>query len=438
MPSSSDVASVAPYVRDEIIVASEHAPLVAGLIGVDPVPEPNALLGLTRFRLAEPNENLRVIGGFLSAAMVTPADLDRFGAAPTDPVEGILRGVRAYCAATYRNWVPTVGKNRTLDHVTFGTGAISHGGGGAPTPVRGSGGGGVQPDGAISHGGGGAPRAARGSGLVPRAAGPGQGVRVGVVDTRLFPVPYLAGAWAGGWGEVFAADVIPVYRGGHGTFVSGLIMSQAPGAIVQLDHVLDDNSASAPAWEVAEAIVRAGRSGVEVLNLSLVGYTDDGHPPLVLSAAIDRLDPDVVVVAAAGNHGAVRGHRSEAGWPAALDDVVAVGALDRTGNRASFSPDVPWVDIYAPGDRVVSCFPKLVRGDAGRQMRFSSGFARWSGTSFAAAIVSGAIAAGTEPGRVTAREAWGEILRASSTTPIERPRRSRGGPALTMRRLSLR
>jgi hypothetical protein len=40
-----------------------------------------------------------------------------------------------------------------------------------------------------------------------------------------------------------------------------------------------------------------------------------------------------------------------------------------------------------------------------------TGYAAWSGTSFAAATVSGAIAARTVPGRVTAREALDQLLR---------------------------
>jgi hypothetical protein len=39
-------------------------------------------------------------------------------------------------------------------------------------------------------------------------------------------------------------------------------------------------------------------------------------------------------------------------------------------------------------------------------------FATWEGTSFAAAQISGAIAARTVPGRVSARQAWSDIMSA--------------------------
>jgi hypothetical protein len=45
-----------------------------------------------------------------------------------------------------------------------------------------------------------------------------------------------------------------------------------------------------------------------------------------------------------------------------------------------------------------------------------AGFAQWSGTSFAAASVSGAIAARTVPGQTSARQAW-DALREGSERP---------------------
>ena len=41
-------------------------------------------------------------------------------------------------------------------------------------------------------------------------------------------------------------------------------------------------------------------------------------------------------------------------WPAAHDEVVAVGALTAKGTRAPFSASGPWVRLLAPGVNVVS------------------------------------------------------------------------------------
>ena len=138
--------------------------------------------------------------------------------------------------------------------------------------------------------------------LPPRAAGPGRGVRIGVLDTRLYPQPWLAGGWAARYSDTLTDFSQTLTAEGHATFVTGLILRQAPGATVEVRGVLDEDG-TAYSWDVAKAMVEFGRSGLDILNLSFSCYTEDGEPPLVLSAAVDRLPQDVVVVAAAGNHG---------------------------------------------------------------------------------------------------------------------------------------
>ncbi len=141
----------------------------------------------------------------------------------------------------------------------------------------------------------------------------------------------------------------------------------------------------------------------------------------------------MLIVAAAGNHGKTDQHHTPV-WPAALPDVVAVGASSEPGSE--FSPNLPWVTCTAPGVNVVGAYlhhavtmptrlpPRLAREDTDARMlpagriapqdttgdpvRFD-GYARWSGTSFAAATVSGAVAAAMRPGQ-TAVEALHDLL----------------------------
>jgi hypothetical protein len=115
----------------------------------------------------------------------------------------------------------------------------------------------------------------------------------------------------------------------------------------------------------------------------------------------------MVIVAAAGNHGDAK-LNGDAGpdvraacWPAALSQVEAVGALTEAGDRAGFSPDVRWTSFMAPGQDVVG--PYLTgtvnvhtREDGTVPTEFT-GWASWSGTSFATAMVTGRLA------RLTAR-----------------------------------
>lgn len=348
---------------------------------------------------------LERMGARVSQVVESPAlglsllTIDVAGELGADVVGGLLDRLRVESARDHAGWRPTVGRNRLLGHVT-GVGEISYGGQGSPAPV----------DPPVT-------RPARGT-------GPGSGARVGVFDTALVPHPWLAGGWVGRWSDTAAppvraagsptdGEVGAVELAGHSTFVVGLVLTGAPGATVQVRRTLGADG-TADSWSVATAIAGAGADGLDVVNLSLACTTADGRPPLALQTAVTRLGPGTVVVAAAGNHGDRPGpDGARPAWPAALDGVVAVGAAAADGSRAPFSPDQPWVDLLAPGVDSVSTYLDEVPTATGT-LRFG-GYARWSGTSFAAAVVSGAIAAGVQPGRVGARESW-EDLRISLGT----------------------
>jgi subtilisin family serine protease len=97
-------------------------------------------------------------------------------------------------------------------------------------------------------------------------------------------------------------------------------------------------------------------------------------------------------VAAAGND-----NRSDPFFPAARCNVIGVGALDRQGRKACFSNCGSWVDAWALGVEVESSFvgPDIHIPDGGGS---GTEGARWSGTSFAAPRIAGALAAAMSPG----------------------------------------
>jgi membrane-anchored mycosin MYCP len=292
------------------------------------------------------------------------------------PIDTLLAELRATFRDRYHGWVPTMGKNRMLIKVTD----VISGGGSPQARLSGT-------NGAANWIAGG------------RKAAPGAGARVGVLDTGLFPNSWLAGSYLApseSLLDVQSETPFP-YAAGHSTFVSGLILRHAPGATLVVRQVLDPE-ASAESWEVAEALVQHSLGGVDVINASFGSFTDDDQPPLVLETALRKVGPSVVVVAAAGNHGrtdgAVSGGSGRPMWPAACEHVVGVGAATTDGTRADFSPDAPWVDLLAPGVDVESTyFDRRVRVTApDGATRHFDGVAAWSGTSFAAAWVSGLIA----------------------------------------------
>jgi subtilisin family serine protease len=185
--------------------------------------------------------------------------------------------------------------------------------------------------------------------------------------------------------EPFSYDV------GHANFVTSLIASQAPDANIGVLGALHPGDASATAWDVARAMVSFLDRDVAILNLSLGCYTEDNQPPLLMQRAIQIMTPRMLIVAAAGNHR--QPARPRPFWPAALDDVVAVGAYGPNHEPAPFTPEAPWVDITALGVDIVSnYFDGLVKGESGKPELFT-GYAMWQGTSFAAGLATGEIAA---------------------------------------------
>ena len=346
------------------------------------------------------------------------------GNQPSD-LDLLIYSVRERSWKNFGGWVPTIGKNRVIEPVR---GLPYIGGGGEGDPhLGGSGDPRISPS---SNAGTIAQTALPGglpSGWPPqRDINPGQGVRVGVLDTKVYPHEWLAGGYFTAGDELLRipadGEQLLSASAWHATFVAGLILCQAPGAQLDIRPVLDDNAVG-KAWDVAKEMASFAGSGLDILNMSFGCYTDDGEPPLVLTRAVSLLSAEILLVAAAGNHGDIDVLRASNEvpneswtrgltpvtpvWPAAFDEVTAVGATDGDA-VAAFSPQTPWVDLLAPGVNIESTYltakVKPAMPGLGSPLTFS-GFANWDGTSFSAATVSGAVAAKIHHGRCDAREA---------------------------------
>lgn len=228
----------------------------------------------------------------------------------------------------------------------------------------------------------------------------GRPVHVAILDTGLAAHPWFpANTWTALGGDVDdRLDADHDYeldaQAGHGTFIGGVVRQHAPGARLLIGRVLSSIGVCDEV-ELLEALHLLGTQSrghrIDVLNLSLGAYTWDDRPPAGVAETLKRLGPDAVVVAAAGNNGTDRKF-----WPAALDDVVAVGALAEDGlGRAEFSNHGPWVDAWAVGEHVPSSFVVFdgpMPPTANIDPDCFKGFATWSGTSFAAPRVAAALA----------------------------------------------
>jgi membrane-anchored mycosin MYCP len=343
----------------------------------------------------------------------TGAEIERFraersaarpGTRDVADLELLIKGIRAQLTRRFPGWEVTIGKN-------YG-----------PSMVKG------HPH--IDGGGDGDPQPTSARFGLP-ASERGRGVRVGLLDTRLFPVNSLNGHYIATPDDLVDLDGRQFTMfDGHCAFVASCILGRAPAAELLVHHVLDSKGEGST-WEAAKAVAEAAGAGLDVVNLSLGEFlTDDNSAPMVLETAVKRLGPETVVVAAAGNNGDVteltpdmvhEGVRpNSASYPAALPDVVGVGALGQDGKRAAFTPDpAPWITLLAPGVGLTGAY---VQGEVLIQHRNKDGdvidskpvsfggTAIWEGCSFAAGIVSGEIAARTVPGHRSAREALDELL----------------------------
>ena len=233
---------------------------------------------------------------------------------------------------------------------------------------------------------------------------PNPQVKVGILDTRLFAHPDLAGRYLADHRALVPAAIASTPDSeAHATFIAGVIVAEAPNADLIVGHVLNPYNICGSSWDVATRMAEFAGAGVSVLNISFGAATHDDKPPLVLRRAVNELTSrKVIIVAAAGNHGPDETKM----WPAAFKKVVAVGAGARiTGTDnfkvAAFSPRQPWVDLLAPGEDVRSLYK-------------AGGYATWSGTSFSAAAVSGAVAHLVETEHMTPRRAVALLLKPPS------------------------
>jgi len=207
----------------------------------------------------------------------------------------------------------------------------------------------------------------------------GSGVTVAVIDSGVADHKDLAGSVMPGIDFVKSGGDGRTDLTGHGTSMAGLIAAHgadgrgalgvAPEAKILPVRVLGSGRRKV---DYGPALEYAISKGAKVINMSLGGSVN----PSTIRAINAAKEADVVLVAAAGNKPEDRGVIA----PAFVDGIVAVGATDRSGKLAKVSVTGPAIDLTAPGDDMTTTTTK-------NRYAFEQ-----SGTSDAAAIVSGAAA----------------------------------------------
>lgn len=181
-----------------------------------------------------------------------------------------------------------------------------------------------------------------------------------------------------------ANNTIVTDRNGHGTSVAGVIAAESgnsrggagiagPYDVSILPLKISDTSNNSKVSDSIKAIDYAIERKVSVINMSLGG---PGFSKLENEAVQRAVDAGIIVVAAVGNS-ALTGNSIF--YPASYEQVISVGAVDKSNLRASFSNYNSYVDLVAPGVAIYT----TSLNDSYRQV---------SGTSFSTPIVAGTVA----------------------------------------------
>lgn len=276
----------------------------------------------------------------------------------------------------------------------------------------------------------------------------GQGVTVAVLDTGIDNLPDFAGRLIGGV-DLTGAGSPYQDSYGHGTFVAGLIagngassdgqyQGEAPGARLVSVKVAGADGTTHLSTLIAGlqwAVDHRAQYGIKVLNLSLGFQSDQSTASNALDQAAEATwRSGIAVVTSAGNSGPFNGTVLSPG-----DDplVITVGALDdmatadpgddEMNNFSSVGPTTVdgWakpdlvtsgrsvVSLAAPNSTIDSSYPSGQLGTA----NFVG-----SGTSFSAAITSGAAALVlADNPSLTPNQLKGRLLGTTSPGPLGNP-----------------
>ena len=246
----------------------------------------------------------------------------------------------------------------------------------------------------------------------------GRKIRIGVADSGYFPHEDIA-ELVEGYDFLTSEDALlaePEIRdndptdlsfladgtlchNGHGLSVAGLIAAESNNG-VGVTGAIDSNSVEmvysrvldcfgngntsatldAVAWMSGESVpgVPDIEQKVDVINLSLGGYSSTGCSEYHQTIYSKARESGVVVVVAAGNESS----DAEEFVPAACNDVITVGATEVDGSKAGFSNFGDHIDVMAAGSSVW-----MLSSDEFREQLYFQG----SGTSMAAPNITAGV-----------------------------------------------
>jgi subtilisin family serine protease len=202
----------------------------------------------------------------------------------------------------------------------------------------------------------------------------GDSVRVAVIDTTIdMRHPVLAGVVTESFDAMGALDKPHA----HGTGIAGVIAAHgrltgvAPSVKILGIAAFASLGSKGSSWNILNGIEKAGTARAQVVNMSFAGPSD----PEIHAKIVALRQRGVVVIAAAGN----AGPNAKPLYPGAFPEVIAVTATDADDKIFAQANRGTHIAVAAPGVAILAAAPE-------------ESYRMQSGTSFAAAQVSGVVA----------------------------------------------
>jgi len=164
---------------------------------------------------------------------------------------------------------------------------------------------------------------------------------------------------------------------GHGTMmysiikgINGEIEGISPNAQIIVIKVMNKDDSVTPTT-IKDAIELAIKKKASIINLSIASHFEDKDITETIKLAVNK---GTTVVASSGDYG-----NTELMYPAILDEVISVGAIDASGNVLDLTSGSQKTTINAPGHEISTIDTSEI-------------LTKTSGTSQATALISGYIA----------------------------------------------
>jgi cell wall-associated protease len=250
-------------------------------------------------------------------------------------------------------------------------------------------------------------------------------VIVAVIDSGVDPThPDLQGRISSDGYDFLAKTAKMADDMGHGTHVSGIIAANSNNAIgisgiAPPSVTILPLRILTPAFNnfafngelvsnyAADAINYAVAHHASIINMSM-GWPKIVDTPNVRTAVQNAIQNNVMMIVAAGND-----KKDQPTFPCSYEGVICVGSITNTGALAIYSNTGGQVDLLAPGDGIVSTFPKNIES---QNLRIQ-GYEMLNGTSQASPEVA-AIAAILKSSFPTATNDEIEARLILSTAPL--------------------